>query len=190
MLTGSGVALILRSVATEPGDHWTWVGWHIFACWWRALSLLTKYLIRFRGSHVFNPSNIGLVVAFLVLGSDRIEPLDFWWGPLDGWLVLAYAVILGGGLLITSRLRLLAMAATFWLALAAGLGVLAASGHCITAAWALRPGLRLDVLVGGGHLARGPHLPLLHDHRPEDHPGRGRRPGALRRGDRRAEHRC
>jgi len=31
MLTGSGVALILRSVATEPGDHWTWVDWHIFA---------------------------------------------------------------------------------------------------------------------------------------------------------------
>jgi hypothetical protein len=31
------------------------------------------------------------------------------------------------------------MAGTFWLALAAGLGVLAASGHCITAAWSLAP---------------------------------------------------
>ena len=50
------------------------------------LSLLTKYVIKWRGSHVFNPSNIGLVVAFLVFGSQRVEPLDFWWGPLNGWL--------------------------------------------------------------------------------------------------------
>ena len=138
MLTGSGVALILRSVATEPGDHWTWVDWHVFALV-AGLSLITKYTIRYRGSHVFNPSNIGLVAAFVLLGSGRIEPLDFWWGPLDAWLVLAYAVILVGGLLITSRLGLLAMAGTFWFALAAGLGVLAASGHCITAAWSLAP---------------------------------------------------
>ena len=48
-----------------------------------ALSLATKYVIRYRGTHVFNPSNIGLVVAFLVLGSERVEPLDFWWAPLD-----------------------------------------------------------------------------------------------------------
>ena len=138
MLTGSGVALILRSVATEPWDHWTWTDWHIFALV-AGLSLATKYLIQYRGSHVFNPSNVGLVAAFVLLGSDRIEPLDFWWGPLDAWLLLAYAVILVGGLLITSRLGLLAMAGTFWMALAAGLGLLAASGHCITAAWSLGP---------------------------------------------------
>ena len=47
------------------------------------LSLLTKYVIQYRGSHVFNPSNIGLVVAFVVLGSTRVEPLDFWWAPLE-----------------------------------------------------------------------------------------------------------
>ena len=34
-----------------------------------AVSLLSKYLIRFRGRHVFNPSNFGLVLCFLVLGS-------------------------------------------------------------------------------------------------------------------------
>ena len=138
MLTGSGVALILRSVATEPGQHWVWTDWYLFALV-AGLSLATKYVIRYRGSHVFNPSNIGLVAAFVLLGSGRIEPLDFWWGPLDGWLVLAYAMILVGGLLITSRLGLLPMAGTFWIALAAGLGVLAAAGHCITAAWALGP---------------------------------------------------
>jgi len=138
MLTGSGVALILRIVGQERGDHWTWDGWYLFAGI-AALSLLTKYWIRYRGTHVFNPSNVGLVAAFLVLGSTVIEPLDFWWAPLDFWMLTAYAVILVGGVLITSRLRLLTLAAIFWLTLALGLGVLAASGHCMTAAWALEP---------------------------------------------------
>ncbi len=138
MLTGSGVALILRVVGTEHGDFWSWHGWYVFAAV-AGLSLLTKYVIKYRGSHVFNPSNVGLVAAFLILGSTRVEPLDFWWGPLDGWLVLSYAIILTGGLLITSRLKLLGMSAAFWVAFAAGLGILAASGHCITARWSFTP---------------------------------------------------
>ena len=104
-----------------------------------AFSLLTKYVIRYRGTHVFNPSNIGLVVVFVVFGSTRVEPLDFWWAPLNSWMIAAYAVILVGGLLITRRLRLLAAAATFWIALAVGVGILAASGHCMTARWAFAP---------------------------------------------------
>ena len=138
MLTGSGVALILRVPGTPPGDHWTTYKWYVFAGV-AAFSLLTKYAIRYRGSHVFNPSNIGLVVAFLLLGSTRVEPLDFWWAPWTRWMILAYAVILVGGLLITARLQLLATAAVFWVGLAAGIGVLAASGHCMTARWAFAP---------------------------------------------------
>ena len=42
-------------------------------------------------------------------------------------------------MLITRRLRLLAAAATFWIALAVGVGILAASGHCMTARWAFAP---------------------------------------------------
>ena len=138
MLTGSGVGLIFRIVGTERGDHWSWEGWHLFALV-AGFSLVTKYVIRHRDTHVFNPSNVGLVVAFLLLGPFRAEPLDFWWAPLDGWMVLAYLIILVGGLLITARLKLLEMAATFWLVLAAGLGLVAASGHCMTAAWSLAP---------------------------------------------------
>jgi Na+-translocating ferredoxin:NAD+ oxidoreductase RnfD subunit len=138
MLTGSGVALILRLVGQPPNQPWDTNGWFVFAAV-AGLSLATKYVIKYRGTHIFNPSNIGLVVAFLALGMTRVEPLDFWWGPLDIGLLLAYVVILGGGLLITRRLHLLAMAATFWLTLAAGLGVLAASGHCMTANWAFAP---------------------------------------------------
>jgi Na+-translocating ferredoxin:NAD+ oxidoreductase RnfD subunit len=138
MLTGSGVALILRVVGTPPGDHWTFYATGIFAAV-AGLSLLSKYVIKYHGSHVFNPSNIGLVVAFIVLGSSRVEPLDFWWGPLDPAMLLAYAVILGGGLLITRRLKLLVLAASFWAVLGIGLGVLVASGHCMTANWAFAP---------------------------------------------------
>jgi Na+-translocating ferredoxin:NAD+ oxidoreductase RnfD subunit len=138
MLTGSGVALILRVVGTTPGDHWTTHGTEVFAVV-AGLSLLSKYVIKYRGSNIFNPSNIGLVVAFIVLGASRVEPLDFWWSPLTPAMFLAYAVIIGGGLLITRRLKLLVLAASFWLVLAAGLGVLAASGHCMTANWAFAP---------------------------------------------------
>ena len=138
MLTGSGVALILRVPSTPPGDHWTTHHWYVFAGV-AGLSLATKYLITYRGSHVFNPSNVGLVVAFLVLGSTRVEPLDFWWAPLEIGMIAAYAVILIGGVLITRRLDLLATAATFWIALAASVGLLAASGHCMVARWAFAP---------------------------------------------------
>ena len=138
MLTGSGVALILRVVGTPADDPWTFYAWYVFAAV-AGLSLLSKYVIRRRGSHIFNPSNIGLVVAFVVLGPSRVEPLDFWWAPLNGWMIAAYLVIGVGGFLITRRLALLGLAAAFWIALAAGLGLLAASGHCMTANWAFAP---------------------------------------------------
>jgi Na+-translocating ferredoxin:NAD+ oxidoreductase RnfD subunit len=138
MLTGSGIALILRVPTTTPGDHWTFHAWYVFAGV-AAFSLLTKYVVKYRGSHLFNPSNVGLVIAFLVLGSTRVEPLDFWWSPLNGWMITAYLVILVGGSLITGRLRLLAAAATFWAVFAGGMGLLASSGHCITARWAFTP---------------------------------------------------
>ncbi len=138
MLTGSGVALILRVVGTPPDQPWNTDGWYIFAGV-AAFSLLTKYVIKYRGTHVFNPSNIGLVVAFVVLGSTRVEPLDFWWAPLNAWMLTAYAVIIIGGLLITRRLRLLVLAAAFWLTLNLGVGTLAASGHCMVANWSFTP---------------------------------------------------
>ena len=188
MLTGSGVALILRVVGTPPDDPWNTYAWYVFAGV-AAFSLLTKYVIKYRGTHVFNPSNIGLVVAFIVLGSTRIEPLDFWWAPLTNPLmILAYVVIIGGGLLITRRLHLLALAATFWVTLAIGVGLLAASGHSHDRELVVRAGLRLRLLAGHRHLARGHDLPVLHDHRPQDHARRPRRSRDLRLPRRRDEH--
>jgi len=139
MLTGSGVALILRVVGTPPGEPWSTQYLEVFAVV-AGLSLLSKYVIRYRGSHVFNPSNLGLVVAFLVLGSSRVEPLDFWWAPITNpAMALAYAVILVGGTLITRRLHLLLLAVTFWITLTVGLGTLAASGHCMITRWSFTP---------------------------------------------------
>ncbi len=82
LLTGNGVAFILRVPGTEHGDWWSMNGWWIFAGT-AAVSLLSKYLIQFRGRHVFNPSNFGLVLCFLLLGPELADPLEFWWGPMS-----------------------------------------------------------------------------------------------------------
>ncbi len=138
MLTGSGVALILRDATTEAGEHWTFRNTWLFAAV-ALLSLASKYLIRRNGSHVFNPSNLGLVVAFIVLGSSRVEPLDLWWGPFSVWMLLAYGVILAGGLLVNRRLGLLELAFTFWIVFMICMASLSAAGHCIVAPWSIRP---------------------------------------------------
>ena len=47
MLTGNGVAFVLRVPGTEHGDWWSTHGWPIFAGT-AAVSLLSKYVITFR----------------------------------------------------------------------------------------------------------------------------------------------
>ncbi|MFL5953171.1 MAG: FG-GAP-like repeat-containing protein [Gaiellaceae bacterium] len=144
LLTGNGVAFILRVPGTQHGDWWSLRGWWIFVGT-AAFSLLSKHLIQWRGRHIFNPSNIGLVLCFLLLGRGRAEPLDFWWGPMSWWMGLALLIILTGGFAILSRLKLLSIAIGFWVAFAAGIAVLAATGHELTARWHLGP-------IGGGYL--------------------------------------
>src|SRR3954467_8112491 len=124
MLTGNGVAFVLRVPGTQHGDWWSLRGWWIFVGT-AAFALLSKYVIRWRGEHIFNPSNIGLVVCFLVLGRTRAAPLDFWWGPMSAWLAVACAVLVAGGFLILRRLHLLRVAVGFWVSFAASIGVLA-----------------------------------------------------------------
>ena len=144
MLTGNGVAFVLRVPGTAHGDWWSLRGWWIFVGT-AAISLLSKHVIRWRGEHIFNPSNIGLVLCFLVLGRNRAAPLDFWWGPTSVWLGLALAVIVTGGFAILWRLQLLRVAIGFWIAFAAAIGVLALAGHTMTARWHLGP-------ISGFHL--------------------------------------
>jgi Na+-translocating ferredoxin:NAD+ oxidoreductase RnfD subunit len=144
LLTANGVAFVLRVPGTEHGDWWSLNGWWIFVAT-AAGALLSKHVVRWRGEHVFNPSNIGLVVCFLALGRGRAAPLDFWWGPMSPWLVAALVVIVTGGFVVLTRLRLLRVALSFWVAFAVGMAVVAASGHAMTARWHLGP-------VSGFHL--------------------------------------
>ncbi len=138
MLTGNGVAFVLRVPGTQHGDWWSLNGWYIFVGT-AAFALLSKYLFKVGGAHIFNPSNIGLVVCFLLLGPAHAEPLDFWWGPMTPWLAFALIVIVGGGLAILVRLRLLVIAVGFWVSFALGIALLAATGHAMTARWHLGP---------------------------------------------------
>jgi Na+-translocating ferredoxin:NAD+ oxidoreductase RnfD subunit len=144
MLTGNGVAFVLRVPGTAHGDWWSLRGWWIFVGT-AAISLLSKHVIRWRGGHIFNPSNIGLVVCFLALGRNRAAPLDFWWGPTSAWLALALAIIVTAGFAILRRLKLLRVALGFWVSFAAAIGVLAIAGHTMTARWHLGP-------ISGFHL--------------------------------------
>jgi Na+-translocating ferredoxin:NAD+ oxidoreductase RnfD subunit len=138
LLTGNGVAFVLRVPGMPHGDWWSFHDWWLYAAV-AGGSLLSKHLIKWKGEHVFNPSNIGLVACFLILGRDRAEPLDFWWGPMSWWMALALAIIVTGGFTILRRLHLLRVALGFWAAFGLGIGVLAIAGHQMTARWHLGP---------------------------------------------------
>jgi len=56
LLTGNGIAFVLRVPGTEHGDWWSMKGWWIFAGT-ATVAILSKHLIRFRGHHFLNPSN-------------------------------------------------------------------------------------------------------------------------------------
>ena len=138
LLTGSSVALILRVTGTQHGQWWSLHGAWIFAAT-AAVSVVSKHVIRVGNEHVFNPSNIGLVLCFVLLGSGRVNPLDLWWAR-PGWgLALALAIIVIGGLVIVSRLGMLRVAVAFWVTFAACMGVIAAAGHAITTRWHVGP---------------------------------------------------
>src|SRR5437867_6256992 len=51
LLTGNGVAFVLRVPGTQHGDWWSTRGWWIFAGT-AAVSILSKHVIRFRGRHL------------------------------------------------------------------------------------------------------------------------------------------
>ena len=138
LLTGNGIAFLLRVDGTEHGQWWSLRGAHIFAAT-AAVGVLSKYVIRWRGRPLFNPSNIALVLCFLVLGTDRVNPLDFWWGPMSAAMVAVYVIILTGGAIINTRVKMWSASLAFWLTFAAATGVLAQRGQCFTARWHVGP---------------------------------------------------
>ncbi len=134
MLTGSSVALFLRAAGTEHGDWWSLEGIQFFALA-AVLALLSKYLIRPGGRHVFNPSNVGLVWCLLVIGPQYVFPQYLWWGPPDVPVLLAWAVILLGGLWVLRSLRMGPMVAAFLITFLPLIAIFAAAGQSFSAIW-------------------------------------------------------
>jgi hypothetical protein len=140
LLTGNSTAFILRVPGTLHGQWWSTHGIEIFIGV-VALGMASKYLIRWRGRHIFNPSNVALVLAFVALGPTRTEPLDLWWIPMGPWMIVTYAILIGGGLAIAWELRMLGLVLGFMAAFAAfvAIAVVQVPDHCMVASWRATP---------------------------------------------------
>ena len=136
LLTGNSTAFILRVPGTVHGQWWSKHGFLIFIGV-VAFAMATKYVIRWKGRHIFNPSNIALVLAFVVLGPQYTEPQDLWWIPLGPWMYVTYAILIGGGLLIAWELKLLGLELGYMAAFAAAVAIALAPvpDHCMVASW-------------------------------------------------------
>jgi len=99
------------------------------------LSLLSKYLIRLDGRHVFNPSNFGIVWCLLLLGANRVFSEHLWWAPLGPRMALTMAVIVGGGAWLPRQVRMIPMALSFLGTFALLIGIFAVAGKDYTAIW-------------------------------------------------------
>jgi hypothetical protein len=140
LLTGNSTAFILRVPGTLHGQWWSLHGIEIFIGV-VALGMATKYLIRWRGRHIFNPSNVALVVAFVALGPQHTEPLDLWWIPMGPWMILTYAILIVGGLLIAWELKLIGLVLGFMVgfALFTAIAIAPVPDHCMVASWHVTP---------------------------------------------------
>lgn len=134
MLTGNSTAFILRASGTAHGDWWSLNGieWFVLAA---VLGLLSKYLLRLGGRHVFNPSNAGLVLVLLLVGPLHVYPQWLWWGPMSPAVAAALVVIAAGGVWVLRPLRMWPMAAAFGLTFGVAVGAIAAGGQCFDAIW-------------------------------------------------------
>ena len=140
LLTGNSTAFIFRVPGTLHGQWWSMHGIWIFVGV-VAISMASKYLIRWKGRHIFNPSNLGLVLAFVALGPQYTEPQDLWWIPLGPWMIVTYAILIGGGLLIGWELKLLGLELGYMAAFAlfVALAVAPVPDHCMIASWHATP---------------------------------------------------
>src|SRR5437867_10957 len=140
LLTGNSTAFILRVPGTLHGQWWSTHGIWIFVGV-VAISMASKYLIRWKGRHIFNPSNLGLVLAFVALGPQYTEPQDLWWIPLGPWMIVTYAILIGGGLFIAWELKLLGLELGYMAAFAVfvALALAPVPDHCMIASWHATP---------------------------------------------------
>lgn len=121
-ITGFGISLLLR--ADNAWAH------PLAAC----LAISAKFLLRYQGKHLFNPANLGVVFALLVLPGTWISP-----GQWGSDLAIAVWIIALGAWVATRSQRLDAS----WTFLAVFLGL------CLLRVWVLGypPGRGLEILA-------------------------------------------
>jgi Na+-transporting NADH:ubiquinone oxidoreductase subunit NqrB len=95
-ITGISVGILLRSPA-----YWTYA-----LC--AALSISSKYALRFRNRHIWNPSNFG-ICAMLFLASDSVAGLSIQWGNNFTSLIVIWVL----GSVIVWRARRFHITATY-----------------------------------------------------------------------------
>ena len=119
----------------------------------RALSITSKYALRFRGRHLWNPSNFG-ICAMLFLASDAVAGLSIQWGNNLASLIVIWML----GSLIVWRARRFHITAIYVVSFLA-LSFLRALDH------------RRSLAVGNlsDHRTHVSALHLFHDHRSKDH---------------------
>ena len=95
-ITGISVGILLRSPAF----------WPYALC--AALSITSKYAVRVRGRHLFNPSNFG-ICALLFLASESVAGLSIQWGNNLASLIVIWVL----GALILWRAKRFQITATY-----------------------------------------------------------------------------
>ena len=140
--TGLSVAFIFRIAGTRHGQLWSLNGIYVMAIV-ASLSLLSKYLIRRGGRHIFNPSNVGLAWGLLVLGPSHVFSEHLWWRPFGAAIVVSMAVIFGGAFWVLRQVKMIPMATVFLATFGALMALLSLSGDSYFARWHQGP-------VGGG----------------------------------------
>ena len=73
-----------------------------------AISIASKYVFRYKGSHLWNPTNFGIVVMLLI-ASDSMAVLSIQWGS-NMWAMLAIWIV---GLLVISKVKLFHVCAVY-----------------------------------------------------------------------------
>jgi len=134
LLTGNSIGFILRASGTQHGDWWSLNGIHLFVLA-AVVAMASKHLIRPGGRHVFNPSNVGLVLCLLVIGPAYVFPQYLWWGPIGVPLGIALGVIVVGAVVVLSTVRMTAMALAFLATFATLIALFALAGRSFIAIW-------------------------------------------------------
>lgn len=73
-----------------------------------AISIASKYVFRFRGTHIWNPTNFGIVIMLLI-ASDSMAVLSIQWGN-NMWAMLVIWIV---GLAVISKVNRFNICATY-----------------------------------------------------------------------------